>query len=225
MKILLSIPNTGLIHHFVVKSVIEMMANSKHEVRGYMPVNCPVEVNMNAIFHQMLTYDYDYLINIDSDNPPARDMLGLVDLGLDMVGCPTPVWRVNWPKDMPPDPSEIPIHWNVYERIGDDYMPHKDHLGLQEVDAIGFGCFAMARRVLLSKKISKPWVETSYTQAGGIRIGPDILFCRKAQEAGFKIHAHFDYTCNHFKNTNLLVVKDLIDSARAGRPAKELVCV
>jgi len=39
---------------------------------------------------------------------------------------------------------------------------------------------------------------------GTVDIGSDFFFCRRAKEAGYKIFAHYGYTCRHFKERELV---------------------
>jgi hypothetical protein len=79
---------------------------------------------------------------------------------------------------------------------------------LQEVDAIGSGCFLVSRRVMLALKDKQPFMRT-WNKDGLVEVGGDYSFCRKVKEAGFKIWAHYDYTCDHF---NELPLRETINS-------------
>ena len=38
---------------------------------------------------------------------------------------------------------------------------------------------------------------------GSVFKGEDITFCERAKKQGFKIYAHYDYPCTHFKEIDL----------------------
>jgi len=60
-----------------------------------------------------------------------------------------------------------------------------------EIDGCGLGCILIKREVF--EKIPKPWFERT-TDRGG----EDFDFCRKVQEAGFKIYADLSVMCGHW---------------------------
>jgi hypothetical protein len=62
--------------------------------------------------------------------------------------------------------------------------------GIEEVGSIGMGVMLIKRNVF--EKLTEPWFETPWrTDARGY-IGEDIFFCRKAQDAGYKIWIDHD---------------------------------
>jgi len=201
-KILVSVPNTGWIHRNVAFSLLRIMGDQRVSTNIIMPVNIPYENNLNKITRQFLKEEYDFWLNIDSDNPPKNNPIDLVFLNLDLVGLPTPVWA-NMKE------GDYPIYWNgldekqsvctckktICECADVGWSPHKNMRGLQEVDAIGTGCFIVSRRVMLS--IKKPFVR-EVDEDGCVTRGHDYLFCKRVKEGGFRIFCHYDYPCQHF---------------------------
>ena len=72
------------------------------------------------------------------------------------------------------------------------YEQYKDRV--LEVDAFGFG-FALIKREVLDT-MESPWFET-YEPKDASYKGDDVVFCRKAQDLGFKIHVHTGAMCAH----------------------------
>ncbi|MCP3966534.1 MAG: hypothetical protein GY718_09305, partial [Lentisphaerae bacterium] len=147
MKILVSIPNTGHIHKLVSLSTNKLLCDKDHDVRIIYPTNNPYENNLHHIVNEFMDGDCDFWLNIDSDNPPINNPLGLVQFDLDIVGLPTPVWHFTGKNK-----GERPVYENAYK-----YVPSKDayrewpiRKGLQKVDAVGTGCILIARRVFES---------------------------------------------------------------------------
>ena len=140
----------------------------------------------------------DYWLSIDDDNPPTRNPLDLVNLDLDLVGLPTPVWHNSAAGD-------CPYYFNALDEVGDGWKPHKACEGLQEVDAIGSGCFLVARRVILAIYDQQPFMR-QWRNDGRVSVGCDYSFCQKVKRSGFKIHAHYDYPCEHFVELPLIEV-------------------
>ncbi len=93
--------------------------------------------------------------------------------------------------------------------IGEYLMEHKDLIKdsagpillpptfngktvLLEVDGVPGGCLLVNKRVF--DAIKEPWFQCDE----GTRAGEDFYFCRKAQEAGFKIYGDPGAICSHF---------------------------
>lgn len=68
--------------------------------------------------------------------------------------------------------------------------------GLIEVDGAGSAGMIVRRRVL--EAIEPPWF-----RLGVGHWGEDLDFCRRTQEAGFKIHADLDMSLGHIINTTI----------------------
>jgi hypothetical protein len=141
----------------------------------------------------------DYWLSIDSDNPPMGNPLDRVTEDKDIIGFPTPVWHYTG------QDKERPIYWNVYrfneEEDGyNEWMPRE---GLAQVDAIGTGCFLIARRVFEHPEMRKAPFLREYTEEGLIRRGNDLAFCERAYAHGFQVWADFTRPCRHFVELEL----------------------
>lgn len=144
--------------------------------------------------------DYDFWLSIDADNPPMRNPLDLVEKDLDVVGFPTPVWHFVGDKK-----GERPIYWNAYQYVSEDdaYTEYHPRQGLQMVDAIGTGCFLIARRVFENPEMRKGVFTRKLHPDGTVNKGNDISCSERVREQGFNIYCHFDYPCMHFCNLEL----------------------
>jgi hypothetical protein len=166
-----------------------------------MPTHSPYTHNKHRIMKDFLEQGFDYLISIDDDNPPLNNPIDLVFYGLDIIGCPTPVWA-NMKK------GDQPFYYNVMTRKIvdgiDGYTPYnyKEGEQLVECDAVGSGCSVIARRVLEKLKDDMPF-NIEWDQYGFPARGTDFAFCKRAKDAGFKVYAHYDYPCLHFHEVEL----------------------
>ena len=144
--------------------------------------------------------DYNYWLSIDADNPPIDNPLDLVELDKDIIGLPTPVWHFTEKKK-----GERPIYWNAYDYVPEEdaYKEHLPRTGLQKVDAIGTGCFLIARRVFENPEMRKAPFERKLLEDGRVNKGNDISFCERARGQGFEIYSHYDYPCMHFNELEL----------------------
>ena len=173
-----------------------------HNVSFMFPTWSPYEHNVHRCIKQAIEDGADFMLSMDSDNPPMRNPLDLVELDLDVVGLPTPVWHSGVKGD-------FPGYWNALKKVGDAYKPITecgvDPVGLVQVDAIGSGCFLVARRVLLALRHKQPFARQWHPD-GTVYKGGDYSFCEKATAAGFRIFSHFDYPCMHFNNLEITEV-------------------
>jgi len=201
-SVLVSVPNAGWIHKMVTFSLLRLMKDRRHKVRIILPTNSPFENNLHHIVRDFLKGAFDFWLSIDADNPPMKNPLDLIDHDLDIVGCPTPVWHCDFKTQRP---RERPYYWNAYDYVEEEdaYREHREKSGLQPVDAIGTGCFLVARRVFEHEGMKGGAFTRSLHPDGRVNKGNDIRFCERAREAGFKVWAHYDYPCMHLKEVEL----------------------
>lgn len=203
-KILISFPTSPknpYIHKKVGMISWALARDNRFLIDPIWPTHNPYENNLNHIVKDFVHGGYDYWLNIDSDNPPMKNPLDLIELNLDIVGLPTPIWHFagNEP------PGERPIYWNGYDYVpkADAYMEHLPREGLQRVDAIGTGCFLISKRVFQDSYLRKGPFLREYNEDGTIRKGNDIAFSEKARNQGFKLYVHYEYPCFHFNELEL----------------------
>ena len=187
-------PNEHWISKHVVHRLMLLQVDNRYRLRFELPSHKPYENNLHHIVQNFYDGDYDFWLNIDSDNPPMNNPLDLIELDKDIVGLPTPVWHYIG------NPGERPIYWNVYDYTpeSDAYKEHPTKEGLQRVDAIGTGCFLIARRVFEDERMRRAPFERKLYPNGTVNKGNDISFCERARESGFEIWAHYGYPCRHF---------------------------
>lgn len=111
---------------------------------------------------------------IDDDHSFRDDiLLGLLDREVDIVA---PIClRRNQPF--------LPVAC-----VNGDFMRLDDHApeALVEVEHTGSSGMLIRRNVI--DALSEPWFELGEREGNGNRVSEDVWFCRKAREAGFKIH-------------------------------------
>lgn len=201
-RILISVPNTGWVHKHVAIVLLRLIQDRRYDTHIILPTHNPYENNLHHIVRDFLEGDFDFWLSFDSDNPPIQNPLDLVEDNLDIVGFPTPIFHNDIKNRKPKD---RPVYWSAYK-----YVPEKDAYtewptkeGLQKVDAIGTGCFLIARRVFENPEMQKGAFTRKLNPDGTVHKGNDISFCERARENGFEIYSHFDYPCMHFKEIEL----------------------
>jgi hypothetical protein len=197
-KVFITVPNgSGWMHKHVTSAVIRCLSDDRFYSTAMFPTWVPYEHNLNRCAQQMLDDGYDYWLSMDDDNPPTNNPLDLVPMDLDFVGFPTPVWHSAVKGDRP-------YYFNalVWCEEEEGWKPYEENTnGLQEVHAVGTGCFLVARRVIAATKF--PFAR-KYDEDGIVTHGHDYLFCKRIRESGFKVWTHFGYICQHFNELELL---------------------
>lgn len=204
-SVLVSVPvGDAWAHKHTVWAAQRIERDPRHQVDVMWPTHSPYVEALHAIREDFLAGGYDYWLNIDADNPPTRNPLDLIDLGLDVVGCPTPVLHA--------DESRLGERWWYLNALdlaeNGEFRPVQDCPGfggggLVECDAVGTGCVLIARRVIEAlgpAPFFREWKQ------GRVSRGNDFAFCMRAKRKGFRVWAHFDYPCHHFNEVDLLEV-------------------
>jgi glycosyltransferase involved in cell wall biosynthesis len=157
-------------------------------VRG---VTGPAEVR-NEIVQLFLESGKDVLVMVDDDVIPPRHFLQIVipiiDGDAEIVAACVPIMR--------PGTVFLP---NLFVRDGDGYAPHLEAYqgeGLVEVDAVGTGCIAIARKVLLDNHLKTPF-RPKLDKNGVWLMGEDITFCERAKARGHRVRADLNVWCEH----------------------------
>jgi len=136
---------------------------------------------------------------IDSDIVPPIDLMDIGLLDLDVIGCPSPIWRGDDPRG--------PIITNL-KTFGEPIVDIGKKTIL-EVEAIGGGIFYVSKRVM-----EHPGMRGAFRDimdADGVcTMTEDYYFCQRARKMGFKIHAALGYPCGHVKETNLKAMFDMM---------------
>lgn len=156
------------------------------------------EANRNVISKYFLGGDYDYLLMMDTDNPPKGNPLDYIQYDKDVITFPTPISL--------PKCGLNNICWNVFNAGDKDYAIEarvKRGEGLEEVYAIGTGCTLIARRVLeaLPNPFNPKRADDDHRE-----ITQDVVFSIRCQAEGFKLWAAWDMACSHYKELDLLTL-------------------
>ena len=193
-KVLVAVCNEGWIRPEVATACYQISSDQRVSSKIYFPSVKTYENNLSQVALKVKKEGWDYLLIIDADNPPQRNPIDLIALNLDVVALPTPQWN---------DIDPYPIYWVAMDRVKGGYNQHENRVGLQEVDAVGSGCVLIKRKVLES--LEAPFTR-KWNKDGTMDMGVDFHFCEQAKAKGFRIWAHYDYICDHFKELSLLKV-------------------
>ena len=181
----------------------EVNREGKYQVSRSYSRATPVMNNRAKIVQQFRLMGADFLLQLDEDCVPHKNLFDLVELDLDIIGFPAPLWRgVSHPKE--------PIVWNfeLIDSTGERISEFLERDGdVQEVARIGTGGILVARRVF--EKIAAPFVEP-VDKYGQRVVGGDLYFCDQARAVGFKVWAAPAYLLSHIKMVDLYSMWDLL---------------
>lgn len=197
-SVYITVPNgEGWLHKHTHFAICKMLQDTRHQIRHDCPTHSPYVQNLHKCMWDFLNGREDFWLSIDTDNPPMNNPLDLVNFDCDLIGLPTPVWHNTVPGDQPWYFNAL--DWDKKEQA---FRPHQPCSGLQEVDAVGSGCFLVSRRVIFKLKDQQPFMRI-WNPDGTVEMSGDYSFCRKVKQNGFRIWTHYDYPCRHFNELDL----------------------
>jgi len=194
-KIFVAVLNQGEIRIELSAFLHDLPFQGKYDTFVTYPNEKPISNNRNKIVQEfLLKKEFDYLMMVDSDIVPPKNVLNLVDFQKDVI---SPVCFIYQQNTVAPlilmrnrEGTYQPAHFQGYE-------------GLVEVDAVGTGCMILSRKVL--EEVQSPFSDVFDSQ-GIRRYGMDIAFCKRAQDKGYKIYCHLDYIAKHYVGMDLSYV-------------------
>lgn len=201
-KVFIGVPMTGWIRHELARSIVAMTHNGKYLIELLFSHDRPTSSNCNRIIRQFLEGDADHLLLMASDTVPYSSPLDLVELDLDIVAMACPIWR---PSGSPP------IVMNATPVDGRKTVNLDD--GLIEVTQASASVMLMARRVLEHPDLKNPFAY-GYDEDGEKTASDDIVFFRKAREAGFKVWVSMDHLCGHVKEIDIAGMYNMVGKWR-----------
>ena len=197
MKILVSVPNTGLLRAELVSWLFGAQAQG---CQIDLPQNRPLDVARNVQVKRFFTLsDADAILTIDSDTVPPPDTIArLVAANKDIVAIAAQNWNY----------AQGGLTTYVCSRNEQGvYEISRNLSGLVKCDAVGFGCVLIKRHVL--EAMLPPWFQWLIEKDGcGIVLGEDLYFCQKAQQLGFEIWADCDRLVSHYHELDMRAVND-----------------
>ena len=207
LKTLITVPNQGWLHKFCVFALLRLQADNRVEKTLLLPTHKPYENSLNKIVIDFLNGNYDYWLSFDDDNPPQKNIIDLVFLDKDVIGCPTPVWA-NMKE------GDRPWYFNAMDKVEGGWKPHEPCGGLQSVDTIGSGCFVVARHVIEYMRKQGIFFQRPIDKNGIVERGHDFEYFNQVKNFGYGVYAHYDYICSHFNEIDIIEVVSAFSAMR-----------
>ena len=184
--VVIGIPTIGMIHYlFITNTLLGLQRPPGTAIT--VTARTVVHLARNKIVQKFLESGADYLFFLDDDMLcPSNIIERLIKHNVDIVSA------IAFKRG---EPYNSCAFKKAPEGIM--YNPIEPEQGLVEVDAVGAACMLVHRRVL--EKMKDPW----FTWGD---YGEDIMFCRGAQEAGFKIWCDSDLVVGHIGENKIITV-------------------
>lgn len=197
--IYIAILNQGSVRVELFSLILDAARSGRYNLYIDFPAEKPIAQNRNLTVQKFLKSGMDYLMFLDGDIIPPKNILNLVDFDKDIIGglCFAFMdYRIvplalKWIPEKERKENERPFR----------VLDFKGTEGLVEVDAIGTGHMIIAKRVL-EKVVKQPFCN-QYDDMGIKTMGLDLSFCKKAKDEGFKVWCHLDYPCSHWTELDL----------------------
>ena len=162
--------------------------------------NIPHDRARNILIADFLKTDYDYIFFTDARTVGYIDTLDkLLAADKPVISATAQTFKNAY------DGSRILVPtsfvWNE-DMTGYVYHYGKD---IEEVDVTHLACTLIKREVI--ETMARPWVAFEFADTDGTRlIGEEFTFCRKVQEAGYKVFNDYSTLTHHFVtvDTNLV---------------------
>ena len=188
-KILVAIPHIGKLDAGLVTWLMSF-DKMGHKIEMFLSEDRPIPSNRNRIIKKFLETDNDYLMMVDSDITPPKNILAILNSNKEII---SPMCFVM---------KDVDKITNAVNKVKREYKVITEFdKGINEVDAVGTGCIFIKRNII--EKMKKPLFKYKYNKEGILSNGEDFNFCDNAKKEGFKIFYDTRYIVNHRTTTIL----------------------
>jgi len=205
VKVMVAIPTGGHprwefchdLANFIGFTTLKLVATGKVDLALSWVSGCYVAVNRNDLAVMALEQNATHILYLDDDMRfPPWSLEQLLARHTDIVG-------VNYTtRKLPIRPVTLNnIDWDDGTIPSDVVWTPPGATGLQEVDALGGGVLLVNTDVFI--KVDYPFFEQWYDQKRLRNVGEDVDFCKKAQDAGYKVYIDHDLS-HHVRHIGVL---------------------
>lgn len=169
----------------------------------------PVDANRNKMVKNFLeNEDNEWLLMLDNDVVPPRDVLKMVDYGKKVVSATVTVKKQGVPHPVIVKQRDD----GKFRRMTmEEYYDTVDDEGLVEVDGVGTGCLLIHRSVL--ETMEPPWFKFLYNEDGTLKLGEDFYFGQRMREMDQPMYVSSEYVCSHYRKTDLTEFAQIVADA------------
>lgn len=193
-KVLFGYPNTGMTPVMTQVAVTDMiMSTQNNMIEMHSISNSLIHNARNACVDKAVKGDYDYLLFVDSDMTPPKDMIDRLAYYLEKYPECGIVGLMAFKRVKPHMPcfySKVAVDETGKPKLE---MPLEWDEGLLKVEGTGMACCMIrveALKKLYDKGITRPFdMET--------QLGEDIEFCVRVRELGYEIYVDTSAEAGH----------------------------
>lgn len=178
--IMVAVPHTGTVRTELAVRLIQYSPFAEI-LTSY---SVPHDSNRNLIVKRFLKTNKKWLIMIDSDVVPPKNLLSILNTDKKIIGCPAYGLKLN---------SPVLAAFTKKKHKYVSYNGKKK--GEVEVDAVGTACISIHRSVF--EKLKPPYFRFGYDENGVMNNGEDFYFCELAKKNGFKIYINWNFEVMH----------------------------
>jgi len=165
LQVLIAIPNIGTVSTHLAEWLLSH-DDFNYETKILFSRERPISVNRKKIRKIFLESKMDWLLQIDSDMAPPRDLLKMIENGKDV--CSAGIRTV---KEM----GIIPLSM---KKVGEKSYEVQHGTGLFQCDAVGTGCILTSRKVMEA---------IDYNHVTDDIPAIDFEWCSRARANGFEV--------------------------------------
>lgn len=192
-KIFIAIPTVGNMRTELTMFLLQL-DQVNYDIKISFTLGGGITHNRNLLVKSFLGTDYEWFLFIDSDTVPPLNILEMIKNNKAICSGISHIYKNN--------DFGISVYKKHKGKLG--YIRENGERNLIEVDGVGAGCLLIHRKVF--EKVKKPYFEFIYDEVGMVKISEDLNFCKKAQEAGFKVWVDKRMVTSHYKTVNLSTV-------------------
>jgi hypothetical protein len=176
-------------------SVLQVLGNSPPNTRWDIGISTDIPGARNTLVQRSLDVGSEWILFVDDDHVFPDDLLKkLLAHDKDIVAAPY-LRRAG---------NHLPLVYShrredgLYEPIDFTQLPGE---GLLKVHAVGAGCLLIRSEVFRAISSDADWFEHGRIQGRDWNAAEDIIFCEKANEAGFEIFIDLGTPVGHMTSS------------------------
>ncbi len=196
-KVLIAVPSRGVgvsinfaydFANLVAHTTAALVAHQLAVLRLIIGSHTYIDQNRNDLCAAALVSDATHVLWLDDDMRFPKDaLLRLMERGVDVVGANYPSRRVE--NGIAPVTIKH-IGGEGAENPAERCYTRPDSTGIEEVDAVGFGCLLMRTSAIAA--IPHPWFEQFFDHDNERWVGEDVDFCMKLKAEGIRAYIDHD---------------------------------
>ena len=213
---MVGVPHMGSLRVETAKWLIMLGMANPDSVSVVFRSQQPVDLNRNSMIHNFLKSTKEWLLFIDSDMKPMKNLISMATHGKKIISGLTTVMQkdVPYPLIMRKAKDKETVCYSIVTVKDLDSAVD----GVIKVDGVGTGCLLIHREVF--EKIEPPWFKFEMDKNGEALLSEDYYFSEKATANGFDMFVDCNQQVGHLKTVNLHAMNKVLACVVANPPKK-----